>query len=170
MIRRYHHSIGSKGEPPADPQSDNTAIEQALVSRGLVLLPQGTFRLTPAASWSHSGANTSSQDAYALSLTVEAGLPWGLAASVNLPYLQIKDASNGSNRGLSDVSFSLAKKLTNDWDGMPSLVARAGYTHDTGKDAFGLVPIGSGFRSYSAGLSAVKRLEPVVVYGSVAGK
>ncbi len=156
-------------KPPADPQSDsaNTAIEQALVSRGLVLLPQGAFRLTPAASWSHSGANTSSQDAYAISLTAEAGLPWGLAASVNVPYLQVEHASYGTNRGLGDVSFSLAKHLTNDLDGMPSLVARADYTHDTGKDAFGFVPIGSGFRSYSAGLSAVKRLEPVAVYGSL---
>ncbi len=152
-------------KPPADPQSDsaNTAIEQALVSRGLVLLPQGTFRLTPSASWS----NTSSQDSYALALTVEAGLPWGMAAAVNIPYLQVEHASYGSNRGLGDVSFSLAKKLTNDLDGLPSLVAYADYTQDTGRDAFGFVPIGSGFRSYSAGLSAVKRLQPVAVYGSL---
>jgi hypothetical protein len=43
-------------KPPVESDVANTAIEEALVSKGLVLLPTGTFRFTPGATWSHDGS------------------------------------------------------------------------------------------------------------------
>ncbi|HYN77819.1 MAG TPA: cysteine peptidase family C39 domain-containing protein, partial [Lamprocystis sp. (in: g-proteobacteria)] len=34
-------------------QAANSAMEEALVTKGLVLLPSGTFRLTPSLTWFH---------------------------------------------------------------------------------------------------------------------
>jgi hypothetical protein len=43
-------------KPPVESDVANTAIEEALVGKGLVLLPTGTFRFTPSATWSHDGS------------------------------------------------------------------------------------------------------------------
>lgn len=154
---------------PLEPEAaqPTTAIEEALVSKGLVLLPPGTFRLTPSLAWEHTGAAESAYDNYAASLSLEAGLPWDLAATVVIPYLWARDSTSGNNEGIGDVSIVLSKKLTRETDGMPSLVAHLGYTLDTGADPHALVPIGYGYRSWRAELAAVKRFDPVVLYGNV---
>jgi hypothetical protein len=154
--------------PPVDPESDaaTTAIEQALVSKGLVLLPSGTYQLTPGFTWVHSGSGDTRRESYRTGLTVDAGLPWGMAASVNVPYVH-RDYAWGHNAGTGDVSLSLSKKLTQETQSMPSLILRMDYLHDNGKDAFDPVPVGAGFRSAYASLSAVKRADPLVIYGSL---
>lgn len=150
-----------------DPAQPSTAIEEALVSKGLVLLPSGSFRVTPEFAWDHSGAGASTHDGYALGLSLEAGLPWDLAATVSIPYLWARDNTWGNNEGTGDLSIALSKKLTRETDVMPSLVAHLRYTHDTGADVYAPVPIGNGYRSWRAELAAVKRFDPVVVYGNV---
>lgn len=154
----------SVAKPPVDTAVATTAIEEALVNKGLVLLPTGSFRLTPSTTWYHSGSGENRFDSFAYALSLEAGLPWGMSTSIRLPYMQ-RDYSAGSNDGFGDISVSLSKKLTQETATMPSLVMRLGYTHDNGKDAFDAVPIGRGFRSINATLSAVKRIEPLALYG-----
>jgi hypothetical protein len=154
--------------PVLEPEvaGNTTAIEQALVTRGLVLLPLHSFRLTPSASWAHAGSGATRQDSYALGASLEAGLPWGMAAGVGVPYIW-RDYAAGTNQGVGDYSAYLAKRLNNETDTLPSFVARLGYTSDTGKDPFTLPSIGGGFPVYNASLSAVKREEPIVLYGGV---
>lgn len=159
-----------RGVPAAEPESteSTTAIEEALVAKGLVLLPPGSFRLSPGISWEHSGADAvhTRSDTYTGSLSLQAGLPLGMMLSGAVPYVH-RDTSIGSNSGMGDVSLALSKKLNNESDRLPSFVASLGYTHDNGKDPFRPVPIGSGFRSLSASLSALKRIDPLALYGGL---
>ena len=156
----------SAAKPPVASEfdADNSAIEQALVSKGLVLLPSGTFRISPSFGWAHSGSGNNGQESYFYGLGLDAGLPWGMSASLNVPYVQ-RDYSWGRNEGVGDFSVSLSKTLTEETARTPALVMRLGYTHDNGKDPFNAVPIGGGFRSVEASLSAFKRIEPLVLYG-----
>ncbi|MFZ4539174.1 hypothetical protein, partial [Propionivibrio sp.] len=155
---------GAAAKPPIESESDNSAIEQALVSKGLVLLPAGTYRISPSISWAHSGNGNNETDSYFYGLGLDVGLPWGMSASLNVPYVQ-RDYSWGRNDGVGDFSVSLSKTLAEETAKTPSLVMRLGYVHDNGKDPFNAVPIGGGFRSVEASLSAFKRIEPLVLYG-----
>ncbi len=150
--------------PPADldDPSATSAIEEALGAKGLLVLKPGGLRLTPAFSWTQAG----SADVYGMSLGASTGLPAGLMLSLGLPYREV-DTPWGSNSGGGDVSLGLSKLLWNEAPGRPSLVASLGYTHDNGKDPFGEVPIGTGFRGISVGLSALQRISPLAFYGNL---
>ena len=155
-------------KPPADAPRGAavTAIEEALVSKGLALMSSGGLRGTPSMTWAHSGSGASRANSYAAGLTLETGLPWGMAAAVSVPYIW-QELASGSNRGIGDPSISVAKKLANESGAMPSLLLRFSYTHDSGKDPFTLPAVASGFRAVGISLAVVKRFDPLVVYGSV---
>lgn len=155
-------------KPPADaPRGDAvTAIEEALVSKGLALMASGSLRGTPSVTWGHSGTGASRADSYAAGVTLETGLPWGMAAAVSVPYIW-QDFASGTNRGIGDPSISVAKKLANESGTMPSVLLRFSYTHDGGKDPFTLPAVASGFRAVGISLAAVKRFDPLVFYGTV---
>jgi hypothetical protein len=164
-------------EPALDPQAAkppvelenkdaNSALEQALGAKGLELLPTGSFRVTPGLAFAVAGSGANRIDSQSASVAVDAGLPFGMMASARVPYVW-RDADFGSNRGTGDVSLSLSKRFINETDTMPSLIGRLGYTHNNGRDAFEAIPIGGGFRAVDVSLSALKRLDPLVVYGTV---
>jgi hypothetical protein len=153
-------------KPPVEAQAANSAMEEALVTKGLVLLPSGTFRLTPSVTWFHDGQGDDHYESIAYGLGLEAGLPWGMAAALYLPYIQ-RDYPLGRADGTGDISISLGKRLTQETASWPSLVARLAYTHDNGSAPFAPVPIGDGLRSLTLSLSAVKRSEPVALYGTL---
>ena len=159
-------ALDAKAPAPAvEPDAADSAIAEALISKGLVLLPSGSVRLTPSVTWLHDGGGENQHESLIYGLGLEAGLPWGLAASLSLPYVQ-RDYPLGQADGTGDLSVGLAKRLTQETASLPSLVARLAYTHDTGADPFGPVPIGDGVRSLTASLSALKRSEPVALYGT----
>ncbi len=162
-------ALDKKAPPPVPPKLKSrgtTAIEQALVSKGLVLLPPGMIRVTPSMNWSHSGGGQDAQDSYLLGLGVEAGLPFGLAASARVPWVW-RDFASGNNEGVGDLNLALSKRLNNQGKHLPSFVARFGYKHDNGDASVTRPPIGTGFRSWEASLSAVKQFDPVVLFGGV---
>ena len=155
-------------KPPADaPRGDAiTAIEEALVSKGLALMLSGSLRGTSSMTWAHSGAGSNRADSAALGLTLETGLPWGMAAAVSAPYIW-RDFASGPNNGVGDPSISVAKKLTNESGAVPSIILRLSYTHDSGKDPFTVPSVASGFRAVGVSLSAAKRFDPLVLYGNI---
>jgi hypothetical protein len=161
--------LDTSAPPPQEIMDVNrpiSAIEEALGEKGLVLLPVGAYRITPSISWSHNTQGTFELNSYALNTSIEAGLPMGMAVSLLQPYVWRND-SDGTNSGRGDFSVGFAKKLNNETSTIPSFVARLGYTHDSGKDSFTSKAIGFGFRSYNFGVSAVKRFDPLVMYGSI---
>lgn len=154
-----------------EPESDEmaSAIEEALVAKGLVLLPPGSFRLAPGLAWQHSGADAvrTRSDTYTATLSAQAGLPFGMMASAYVPYVH-RRTSLGSNSGPGDFSLGLSKTLSDETGQVPALIASVNYFHDSGEDAFAAVPIGSGFRAAVIGLSALKRVDPLALFGGVA--
>ena len=155
-------------KPPADaPRGDAiTAIEEALVSKGLALMPSGSLRGTSSITWAHSGAGNNRADSEVLGLTLETGLPWGMAVAVSAPYIW-RNFASGTNNGVGDPSISVAKKLSNESGAIPSIILRLSYTHDGGKDPFTVPSVASGFRAVGVSLSAVKRFDPLVFYGNI---
>ena len=153
-------------KPPVESDIANTAIEEALISKGLVLLPVGDVRLTPRLTWSHDGSGDERYQSIISALSLEVGLPGGMATALYLPYVW-RDYPEGRNDGAGDLSLSLSKKLTRETGRLPSFVLRLDYTQDSGGDAFEPVPIGSGLRSLGVTLSAVKRSEPLALYGNL---
>lgn len=153
--------------PPDAPRGDAiTAIEEALVSKGLALMLSGSLRGTSSMTWAHSGAGSSRADSAALGVTLETGLPWGMAAAVSAPYIW-RDFASGTNNGFGDPSISVAKKLSNEAGAVPSIILRMSYTHDGGQYPFTLPSVASGFRAVGVSLSAAKRFDPLVLYGNV---
>lgn len=150
-----------------EPEIDdaNTAIEESLGSKGLVLLPAGSFRIAPSATFVQNGSGDTRADSYIAGINLQAGLPYGMLASINSPYLW-QDFSRGSNEGVGDISVALGKKLNNETAMLPSIIATVSYRDNNGKDAFSAVPIGSGFKSASINFSAFKRFDPLVVFGN----
>jgi hypothetical protein len=143
-----------------------SALEEALVSKGLVLLPVGAGRLTPSLTWAHSGQGLSRVDSRLLGLTLETGLPMGMALSVGMPYIW-RDQATGTNQGHGDLSIALAKKFNQETDVWPAVVGKLSYSWANGEDPFLLPSIGYGFPSYGLTMSAFKRMEPLVLYGTV---
>lgn len=143
-----------------------TAIEEALVSKGLALMLSGSLRATSSITWAHSGSGANRADSTALGLTLETGLPGGMAAAVSAPYLW-RGLASGTNNGLGDPSISVAKKLIGESGAIPSIILRMSYTHDSGKDPFTLPAVAAGFRAVGVSLSAAKRFDPLVLYGNV---
>jgi hypothetical protein len=115
----------------------------------------------------HDGAGDDRRDSYIFDAQLQIGLPYDFAASLNIPYV-VRDYAIGSEDDFGDITFGLRRKLNNETETLPSLVARLDYTHDTGSDAFASVPISSGFRSVQVGLSALKRFDPLVLSGIIA--
>jgi hypothetical protein len=154
--------------PEPETMEATTAIEEALVAKGLVLLPPGSFRLAPGFSWLHSGADAvgSRRDTYIGSLSLQGGLPFGMALNIYAPYVY-RTTPIGSNSGVGDVVLGLSKMLNNETDRLPTFVASLNYLDDNGGDPFGPIPIGSGFRAVSAGVSALKRVDPLALFGGL---
>ena len=154
--------------PPSLTPSDKeaTALEQSLQLKGISLMPAGSVRLNNGFSWSHYGANISREDSYKARLGMDVGLPGSMMLSVAVPLVS-QNYAIGNSKGIGDVSISLARELFQETRSAPSLVGSLSYTHNTGKDPFEQVPIGSGFRSISGNLSVLKHLSPMAVYGSL---
>ncbi len=147
-------------------EENNTAIEQALVNKGVLLLAAKQVRIVPGFSWNHSGSGDKTYDSYRYGIGFDLGLPQGFMMSTYLPYVK-NDYYYGSNSGVDDFSISLSKQLVNESYNVPGLIGRISYKDNNGKAPFDSVPIGSGFKSYTASLSTIKRLSPAVLYGGV---
>jgi hypothetical protein len=160
------NDLPSKPRDEMNEPEQTSALEEALVSKGLVLLPVGAGRVTPSVTWAHRGQGSSRADSSILGVVLETGLPNGAALSFGLPYIW-RDFAQGSHQGRGDVSLALAKKFTQETETQPALVGKFSYTHDNGHDPFTLPAIGNGFKSYALTLSAFKRMEPLVLYGNV---
>jgi hypothetical protein len=152
---------------PESAQSDS-AIQEALIDKGFLLLPSRSFRLASELAWVHTGADAllTRSDDYTASLTAQAGLPWRMMLSANVPYTR-RETSSGSNSGAGDLSLALSAALTGESAHVPALLASVAYSDDNGHDPFAPVPIGFGFRTLGVTLSALKRVEPLALYGGV---
>ena len=154
--------------PPPSPEDEEMerALERTLVREGALVLPPWTFELTPQFSYAHwdSVQDPFIRNSYSAGLSLRMGLPWASQVTVSLPYVwnERRDPFPSSS-GLSDAGILLSKELLIDEGGwVPNLVGSVGWTSPTSRgSAFTPIPYVSGFQ---AGLTASKRLDPLVVF------
>jgi len=155
--------------PAAAPEDDDfdRALERTLVREGALVLPPWSYQLIPQFSYSHwdTVQDPVVRNSYSAALTFQMGLPWTSQISATLPYAydQLRDGSSSS--GLADAGFLFSKALLVESDWTPNLVGSVGWTSPTHLGStFSSIPYVSGFQ---AGVTASKRLDPLVVFGSV---
>jgi hypothetical protein len=170
--------VVQKSAPPADSHADqedsNRALERALVrERGLLLSPK-TFEVEPNFVYSYIDNSTGFRRAsFGPGLVIRAGLPWQSQFEVGIPYVyeHRRSGGNSSNSsGIGDLAFSLSHQFLRERGSMPSLIGTLNYQASTGKNTLftNAEPVarGSGFDSIQGSLVAIKRIDPLVFFGS----
>jgi hypothetical protein len=119
------------------------------------------------------------RDTTAANLTARMGLPWGMQAELRVPYIHEEtsrvsgdgEEARLSGSGLGDVELALSRQLWRAADGGFDLLGSLRWKSTTGRDAFGAtateIPFGTGFDAFSASLTGVSVLDPVVFFGGL---
>jgi hypothetical protein len=172
--RRVMH--GSQGFQPGDvSEESNRALERALVRQGGLLLSKGSFEIEPNFVYSHASQTAPyySRDAFGPGLTLRAGLPWQSQLEITLPFVIERQRIEGrsfSSNGKGDISLGLSHQLMSEKKGWPSLIGTLQYQASTGRNTVleSDTPVarGSGFDSLQASVTALKRVDPLVFFGS----
>ncbi len=186
----------SPGQVTVDEEAAERALERALVSTGLLLLPPGKAELEPALSYLRAeqdapalvdiggqqfiARQTVGTDIFEASLLLRLGLPAGTQLELDLPYQYVNEervtefefqtagAGSANQDGIGDVRVGLAKALLTESAFRPNLVARATWDTDTGDADGSRVSLrGAGFNEFEVSLSATKRQDPLVFVGEV---
>jgi len=151
---------------PADEDADR-ALEQTLVREGALVLPPYTYEVTPSFSWAHwdKVQEPSIDNSYSVGAAFRMGLPWRSQLSIGVPYVfnDLRDGDTSS--GLGDAGVLFSKELLQETDTLPAVLGSVGWTSPTSRSCcFGPIPWVSGFQG---GLTASKRLDPLVAFASV---
>src|SRR5262245_3544068 len=168
---------GTPAEEPGGPEDINRALERALVRQGGLLLLPGTFEAELNFSYSHLKRDSFSfrRDAFGPGLALRVGLPFDSQFSAAIPYVfENRESPAGSNSGdgIGDLFLGLSHQLAMEGTWWPNLIAAVGYRLALGENTiFTSAPplaLGSGFNALSASLTATKRSDPLVLFGSYA--
>jgi len=151
--------------PPPDDEEMERALERTLVREGALVLPPWTYEVTPQFSYAHWDRvqDPLIRNSYSAGVSFRMGLPWQSQVTASLPYV-FNDGRDGfrSSSGVGDAGVLLSKELLLDNGWTPNLVGSVGWTSPTSLGTtFGPIPYVSGFQ---AGLTASKRLDPLVVF------
>jgi hypothetical protein len=155
--------------PGPDDEELDRALERTLVREGALVLPPWVSEFTPQFSYAHwdKVQNPYVRNSYTAALGYRIGLPWGFQISAALPYTYSEYRDGSSNSGLGEAGFLFSKELLIESTWAPNLVGSVGWTSPTSSGTGNTttpIPYVSGFQ---AGLVASKRLDPLVVFGSV---
>lgn len=161
--------------PEDDQEDSNRAMERALVrERGLLLSP-GTYEIEPNFVYSYIDSDSTDfrRHSFGPALSVRVGLPWHLQFDVVLPYVAERIRSGGEetrSHGRGDLVLGISHQFLTEQASRPSLIGALSYQAATGRNTVFESPRpvtrGSGFDSLQGSLTAVKRVDPLVFYGS----
>lgn len=166
-IRRLQEQLRAAEKPQDDEETDR-ALERALVQQGGLVLRAGTYELEPQLGYAYwdkrrSGLRHTSEAA----LGFRAGIGSAAQVQLRVPYVHVR-ADAGSESALGDIGVSFSKQLASERGARPGVIAQVAWLARTGEDGFdGGVPTGGGFNVLQAGLTAVKRRDPLVFYGGL---
>jgi hypothetical protein len=158
-----------------DEEESNRALERALVREGGMVLSPGTFELEPNFAYSSRNDNFSQtrRQSFGPALVFRAGLPWRSQIEASLPYVfeRRRDSTVSNNsHGIGDFAVSLSHQIMNERPFAPALVGAIQYQASTGKNTIfesgNPIALGSGFDSIQGSLTALKRIDPLVVFGN----
>lgn len=153
---------------PEDDDELNRALERTLVQQGAMVLPARVYEIEPQLSYAHWDKDRGPfRYVWNAALNARAGIGWDSQLEVRVPYVHAATPTDSASE-LGDVSFAAVKQLAQEGRGRPALLVSIGWVTHTGQDAFGgQVPTGSGFNVPQASLTAVKRDDPLVYFGSL---
>ena len=167
------------------------ALERALVQSGASLLEPGKLEFIPSVTYQLQEKARPSQVALASDGTVlitenvnrttqiesrallRAGLPWDLQLEGSVPYnykrfsntTRVLGSGLGENDtdlvGFGDPSITVTKQINREGAVWPGLFVSGTWDSDFGQIKQN-VPMGTGFNEFSAGITAVKRQDPLV--------
>ena len=153
----------------AVPEEETTrALEQALVREGGSVLAEGSVNIEPQVSYTYSEPNEGfRRDTLGSAVTLRVGLPWSMQAAVSVPYV-IHDRLSGVGKtaGLGDINLGLTKSVIAEREFVPELLLFGNWRAPTGRSG-GALPTGFGANAFQVGLSAVKRQDPIVLFGNL---
>jgi hypothetical protein len=174
---------------------DSRALERALVRSGGLLLGRGQFEFEPGLQYDYNrrtglglvpggiASRDVQRDNYVANATLRGGLPWNAQFEIAVPfgYQKIESVTAGVSQsaddtGIGDIQVRVLKQLLNESSGRPGLIGSVAYQRATGDSGIGLIAnptlvptpsLGVGYDSWSATLTAVKRMDPLVFLGSL---
>jgi hypothetical protein len=153
--------------PSPDEDELDRALDQTLVREGALVLAPFTYELTPTVSWAHwdKVQQPFVENSYSAGLGFRMGLPWRSQVSIGVPYVWNDLRAGGTAEGLGDAGVLFSKELLQETETLPALLGSVGWTSPTSRACcFGPIPYVSGFQG---GLTASKRLDPLVAFASV---
>ena len=169
----------------ASEEEPSRALERTLVREGGIVLPAWSMELEPRYTYSYRGRDVvqivtvggqqvvaqevSQRDRSDVGLNIRLGLPLSSQVNFRLPYIfdhqeTVIAGSQRQNRrrsGLGDIELGWTNHLIQQKGWIPDLLTNFNWKSDTGDS-----PLGTGFHALEAGLTAVKRRDPLVFFGS----
>ena len=153
---------------PEDDDESTRALERTLVQQGAMVLQARVSEVEPQLSYAHWDRDRGPfRYVWSAALNARAGIGWDSQLEIRVPYVHAATSTDSATQ-LGDVSLSAVKQLSQEGRRRPGLLFSIGWVTHTGQDAFsGQVPTGSGFHVPQASLTAVKRDDPLVYFGSL---
>lgn len=181
--------------PPQDAGADDDAtraLERALVREGGFVLAPGAMEIEPRLQHSYNGSRglgvvapegialvaerNSHRHQTQASLALRYGLPRATQVELRVPYVLRREGNTAPGLGLEqtqrthgwgDVDIQLSKLLMTEQGARPALLGSLSWQAATGRFEASQLSPGGGFPSLQAGLTAVKRQDPMVFFGGV---
>lgn len=158
-----------------DEDESNRALERALVREGGLVLAPGTIELEPNFAYSYRNDNFSQtrRHSFGPALAFRAGLPWRSQFEASVPYVferRRDGAALNKSDGMGDFMIGLSHQFINERPSAPALIGAIHYQGATGENTTfergRPVALGSGFDAIQASVTALKRIDPLVIFGS----
>jgi hypothetical protein len=173
---RVEHARAARSAADEIDEDSNRALERALVrERGLLLSP-GAVELEPNFVYSHQndGALGFRRDSFGPGLALRVGLPGRSQLELGLPYVveRRRDRTDTTRaEGIGDFNIGIAHQIVAESPSMPGLIGAISYQASAGRNTLfdnttTPVALGSGFDSAQGTLTTIKRLDPLVLFGS----
>lgn len=184
------------GKIVVDDSTAARALERSLTRDGVLLLPSGVLEIetrlaytrqedaTPGFVMSGGSVIASETERNSDSLTAallwRLGLPADAQLEVGLPYRWRRtetvtsvgftpvQTSTQYGNGLGDLRVTYAKTVSREDAHYPDVIGRLTWDTDSGELSDDGVPLGGGFHEVQAGLSFLRREDPVIFVGSIA--
>jgi hypothetical protein len=180
-----------------DEAAAQRALERTLTQAGALVLPAGTYELTPnfryirleqtfrfPTTFTDPGTGTtglvvasrrSRSNHLTAALDLRAGLPLDSQLEVSLPFNHVRasevddfaNANSENASGMGDISVGLARTFFRERGFRPDLVGRLTYNAGNGKRQSGIVGFNGGFRELQAEVVALKRQDPLAFTASL---
>lgn len=152
--------------PPAAAAGPAGAAETVLVEEASGVLPDRAIQLQPGVTYGQSKIGAERRDTWAPSLTVRAGLPWGIQAELHVPYVFAQQGQRKPVSGIDDVQLGLGKKLIAEGPYWPQVAAGVRWSSPTG-DKTTRPPIGAGVDMLTGSVGAITRQAPWALFATL---